>query len=433
MLAGVWVVLRSPGSRDAQLFFVAFSLLSIFMLPLQSPEPWLPRLHQAVFGVGGSVAFTAILLCSLSFPPGIPPEKRLSPWWASIGLLHGVVRVGYWIEGDFPREVVPKLALSVDLLFIVVGIGVIARNDRYAEPAARRRVRWVVLATGGWTLLTGAAAFADVVATDATDLDFPALVVISGLAAALVPVAVVVSVVRYNLFDIHRLLSATAAYSLALIVAAAAAIGATSWIGAPLAASLGMSPVVTQSSLLVVLAAVSHDLRQPLHAIGLLSETLEGQIAGSKGQATLSKIRGATTALADRIASLLDLSRLEAGTLLPEVGDVALDALLLGVVDEFDEVARRKHLQLRLDASSAVVRTDALMLGRIVRNLLSNELRYTDKGGVTISAVDAGGGVELRVSDTGPGIPLERQGAIFDEFVRLETGGEGLGLGLAIV
>lgn len=182
-----------------------------------------------------------------------------------------------------------------------------------------------------------------------------------------------------------------------------------------------------------LLAAVSHDLRQPLHAIGLLGETLGSQIEGDAARSTLSKIRGATTSLSEMIASLLDLSRLEAGTLRREIEDVALDPLMLGILDEMDEVARRKRLRLRFEVTGLIVRSDALMLARIVRNLVGNALRYTDKGGVTVTAVVQEGEVELRVRDTGPGIPLDRQSAIFDEFFRLEQGGEGLGLGLAIV
>ena len=133
--------------------------------------------------------------------------------------------------------------------------------------------------------------------------------------------------------------------------------------------------------------------------------------------------------------SLIDVSRLEQGAVTPIPGDIELDPLLERLADEAEPAARAKSLELRRAATGLRVRSDPVLLGRILQNLLVNAVRYTRKGHVALSAVQHGGEVHISVSDSGPGIPEERREAIFAEFVRLheDASVQGLGLGLSIV
>ncbi|MGO4871798.1 MAG: ATP-binding protein [Roseiarcus sp.] len=185
-----------------------------------------------------------------------------------------------------------------------------------------------------------------------------------------------------------------------------------------------------------VLTSISHDLLQPLNAARLalsaLAEIdLEREPKGLVAQAD----RGLAT-LEELIRTLLDLSRLDAGVATPDLRDFALDGVLQSLAGEQARVAAKRGLKLRVARSRVVVRSDPLLLRRIVQNLLANALRYTRRGGVLLGGRARGGRWIVEVWDTGPGIAEERREAIFQEFQRGEAGsagGEGFGLGLAIV
>lgn len=184
-----------------------------------------------------------------------------------------------------------------------------------------------------------------------------------------------------------------------------------------------------------LLASASHDLRQPLHALALFSERLVRAAGGSPLQGLAERIHASAAALTSMFDTLLDLSRLEAGTVEPQVEDLELDGLLGRLADEFRELARAKGLELAFEPSRARVRSDPVLLGRILQNLLANAVRYTERGRVSLRALREGSEVAIEVQDTGPGIPAERRADVFREFVRLPgaAGSDGLGLGLSIV
>jgi signal transduction histidine kinase len=183
-----------------------------------------------------------------------------------------------------------------------------------------------------------------------------------------------------------------------------------------------------------LLAAASHDLRQPLHAIGLFAEALGQRLSDPEARRLLDRIESANESLQEMFGELLDLGRLEAGALAADPRDVPVGPLLDRVAGELAPVAARKGIGLRSVASSLVVRSDPLLLARIVRNLASNAVRYTERGRVLLGARRAGDAVRIEVWDTGPGIPAEHRERIFQEFVRFGSAdAQGLGLGLAIV
>lgn len=185
------------------------------------------------------------------------------------------------------------------------------------------------------------------------------------------------------------------------------------------------------------LAAASHDLRQPLHALSLFFGSLEERNHQPDLQPILGQIRRSLDSLHGLFSSLMDLSRLDAGAQRPAVRDFPLDDLLQQIELEHFLPARAKGLSLRVHASSLWVASDPVMLKRMLDNLVANAIRYTDRGGVLVGCRRRGHKVVVQVWDTGVGIAPEAQADVFREFVQLsnpERNRErGLGLGLAIV
>lgn len=180
------------------------------------------------------------------------------------------------------------------------------------------------------------------------------------------------------------------------------------------------------------LAAIGHDLLQPLHAAHLLTDALQQRSAGE--QADLARqIGGALDSTTDLLATLLDMSRLEAGGLVPEPRDFPLSDVLDPLVEQFRAIAANRGLRLRYVPTRAWVHSDPQMLRRVLQNFLANALRYTTHGSVLLGVRRTRDGLQIAVHDTGPGIALSQQDVIFEEFRRGdEVSGQGLGLGLAI-
>jgi signal transduction histidine kinase/CheY-like chemotaxis protein len=183
------------------------------------------------------------------------------------------------------------------------------------------------------------------------------------------------------------------------------------------------------------LAAASHDLRQPVQALSLFVEQLHGHMKSAEGGRLVERIDAAVVAMNELFNALLDISKLDAGVLSTEVTEFQIAHLLKRIESTFADVAREKGLSFRIVSSDAWVRSDFILLERIVLNLVSNAVRYTAAGGVVVGCRRRGEIVLIEVWDSGPGIPEDQRGNIFGEFYRLagrNTHG-GLGLGLAIV
>ena len=184
------------------------------------------------------------------------------------------------------------------------------------------------------------------------------------------------------------------------------------------------------------LAAVSHDLRQPMHALGLFVEDLRGADLDDAATSVLAKMDSALELSNGLLDTILVMSGLESGMVAPNVVVFPLQKLLERVDQAFGAVAEKKGLRLLVIPCDAFVRSDPALLERIIFNLVSNAIRYTDRGGVAVACRNRGGAIHLQVWDTGLGIPAEYRDAIFREFYRIEGEGRdrgGLGLGLAIV
>ena len=185
------------------------------------------------------------------------------------------------------------------------------------------------------------------------------------------------------------------------------------------------------------LAAASHDLRQPLHALSLYSAALKLRAAdGATGEIAehINKALGSFSTLVD---SLLDISKLDAGAVRPEPQRMSVKVLIERIEADYRPVAREKGLEFRVAPVDVEVRSDPVLLGRVVRNLVDNAFKYTRAGSVTLSAELDETTVRIAVRDTGPGIPEAERERIFEEFYQVgnpeRDRAEGLGLGLAIV
>jgi signal transduction histidine kinase/FixJ family two-component response regulator len=185
------------------------------------------------------------------------------------------------------------------------------------------------------------------------------------------------------------------------------------------------------------LAAASHDLRQPLHAMNLFVEALRRERDPIKAADVVAHLGASAQALEELLNELLDISKLEAGMFQPQVGVIDLQKLFDALAREFVPVAEDKGIELGFVATRTMVRSDPHMLGRILRNIVANAVRYTVKGAVLVGCRRKGGAVAVAVYDTGPGIAPEHHEAIFREFYQLgnpeRDRRKGLGLGLAIV
>jgi CheY-like chemotaxis protein/nitrogen-specific signal transduction histidine kinase len=186
------------------------------------------------------------------------------------------------------------------------------------------------------------------------------------------------------------------------------------------------------------LAAASHDLRQPLHALSLLAGALAERIQYDEVKGIVDKIRAAVSALENLFNALLDISKLDSGVLRPRIEDFHLQPLFDRMENDYRPEAEQKGLAFEVDnCGELIVRSDNILLERILRNFVSNAIRYTNKGSVNLTARLEGERIALIVTDTGLGIPEEKQSVIFDEYVQLDNPerdrDKGLGLGLAIV
>lgn len=185
------------------------------------------------------------------------------------------------------------------------------------------------------------------------------------------------------------------------------------------------------------LAAASHDLRQPLHALSLFVDALKDSKSETERANIFPRIELSLDALRRLFDALLDMSRLDAHVVIPETSHFDIAEFLNEIAEEFKSEASEKNLKLKVHARSLIVETDRLLLERVLRNLISNALRYTDSGGVLLSARLRGNKVLLQVWDTGIGIPEESKEDIFIEFQQLHNSHrdrtQGLGLGLALV
>ena len=185
------------------------------------------------------------------------------------------------------------------------------------------------------------------------------------------------------------------------------------------------------------LAAVSHDLLQPLNAARLFTSALLEQSFGPKAEGLVRSVSTSLDDVENLLGTLVDISKLDAGVITPDVTAFDLRDLLNNIAREFRQMAAAEGLVLDFVPCSVVVRSDSQLLARILRNFLTNAIRYTEQGRILLGCRRQNGHVLLQVWDTGSGIPEDKLTEVFQEFKRIRPNGaqtdKGLGLGLAIV
>lgn len=184
------------------------------------------------------------------------------------------------------------------------------------------------------------------------------------------------------------------------------------------------------------LAAASHDLRQPLHALGLFVSGLAQSEAAKHEPRLVAQIQTAVDTLQNLLDAILDISRLDGGNMVPEIDSFPLGRVLDRLTRDLALLAEQKGLQLKVRRVQAWVHSDEKLVERILLNLVGNALRYTQAGGVLVSCRRRRGTMLVEVWDTGEGIPEHAREEIFEDYVQLgnpeRDRAKGLGLGLAI-
>ena len=184
-------------------------------------------------------------------------------------------------------------------------------------------------------------------------------------------------------------------------------------------------------------AAASHDLRQPLQAIGIYVSLLKKRAHGPM-EPLVGNLSTAVESLSKLVEELLEISRLDSGAIQPRSQQIVIDEMFGLLEQEFAPQAANKGIELRVRRAGFAVESDSTLMLRVVRNLLANAVRYTAHGGVLLAARPRGGVISIEVWDTGPGIRQQELDRVFEEFYRGESskgesGKGGFGLGLSIV
>jgi signal transduction histidine kinase/ActR/RegA family two-component response regulator len=185
------------------------------------------------------------------------------------------------------------------------------------------------------------------------------------------------------------------------------------------------------------LAAASHDLRQPIHALNLYLGAFSQIRLTPETTSILAKVRQCALIMDEMFRTLLDVSKLDAGAVQPRISVFPLAPIFARIKLEFEPQARAKSLELRVLRCSAFAKSDSGMVERVLRNLISNAIRYTDHGRIVVGCKRHHGSLRICVYDTGVGIEPREQSLVFEEFYqagnRVRERSRGLGLGLAIV
>lgn len=185
------------------------------------------------------------------------------------------------------------------------------------------------------------------------------------------------------------------------------------------------------------LESTSNDMRQDLQTLTLLGAVMRKIVADPKAQEICTSQDEAVANLGDLLNSILEFSELESGDVKPQIADAPIQDIFQQLEDEFTTLAKAKGLELTFSSQAEIALSDSKLLMRILRSLISNAIRYTNRGTVEISCRHDSSGLKIAVSDSGIGIAPDKVGVIFDEFYRVSSdplgGNGGRGLGLSIV
>lgn len=181
------------------------------------------------------------------------------------------------------------------------------------------------------------------------------------------------------------------------------------------------------------LALASHDILQPLNAARLYLSAIDKERLDPESQGFVGKVDNALDSTEHLLSTLLAIAKMDQGAMQPKLKHITLNQVLEPLVQEYSVLAEQRHLEFRARLNDLIVETDPTYLRRILQNFLSNAVKYTDQGGVLLGVRKKKDYAEIRVWDTGPGIPEQQQRNVFEAFVRLHKGSaSGVGLGLSV-
>ena len=184
------------------------------------------------------------------------------------------------------------------------------------------------------------------------------------------------------------------------------------------------------------LTAASHDLRQPLQAMTTINDILKIKLKDEGALELVNNMSECLISMKEQFSTLLSISQLESGSITPRMREFPVEKLLHRIDATYHFLARQKGLYLRVAQSSAIIKSDPVLLGQILENMVSNAIRYTETGRILVGCRHHGSMLRIEVWDSGIGIPEEKRGLIFDDFYQLgnpeRDSKKGWGLGLAI-
>jgi signal transduction histidine kinase/CheY-like chemotaxis protein len=413
----LWLRRRDPGYA---LFAIAVMLWSIHTLMTLTTEPLLPQPHWAILWTWGYLVFVALLCLFCIRFAGVAWRA-----YERVVVLYAVISLPALYVANALDSFVP-VASAARLGGIVMVLIALASVARYA--IRQWNLESALLLVAG--AISATFAIHDwLAAQNPLDLRPVRLVPYAALAF--------LTLFGYLLTDrFVRALNATERLNAELeqrVVEKSAALSAQLQV-TRVAKEAAEAANRAKSSFL---AAASHDLRQPLHALGMFSQALTERTRDAEGQLLAQRITTSVAALEALFSALLDVSKLDAGAVVAQPRDFAIRPLLDRLADECMPELLERGLKLGIVCGDAVVRSDPVLIERILRNLVANALRYTQHGGIVIGCRRRGAAYSLEVWDSGPGIPAAQRARIFEEFYQIGNPGRdrtrGLGLGLAIV
>jgi signal transduction histidine kinase len=290
----VLVLLRAPGSPRSRLLFAAFLTFAIVETPFRGSSRWLTYLDDVTFHGLGPVALCLLTRLIIAFPEEMDERYRLSPWWSALGLLFTATRVGYYLGGPWPPQWAPYVVLGADVAIAALGTFALTWNYAHAAPIGRRRIKWLILSGYAGVLPVLAIGLTAALGGRAGGIELHRVFQYSQVLAALFPVGCLVAVLRYNLFDIDRLLTATTTTAVLFAAGGLAALVVVPQLATALAGGSPAQERVTELLLLVGLAAVvvpvvrfaaprlSHAFSRPAHARELAFDQLLRDLAACR-------------------------------------------------------------------------------------------------------------------------------------------------------
>jgi signal transduction histidine kinase/CheY-like chemotaxis protein len=413
----LWLRRRDPGYA---LFATAVMLWSIHTLLTLTTEPLLPQPHWGILWTWGYLVFVALLCLFCIRFSGVA-------WRA------------------YERIVILYAGLSLPALYIAQAL------DRFAPAASAARLGSIVMVV---VALAAVARYA----IRQWNLESALLLIAGGISATF---AIHDWLASQNPLDLrpvwlvpYAALAFLTLFGYLLTDRFVRALNATERLNAELEQRVAEKSAALSAQLQVTraaketaeaanrakssfLAAASHDLRQPLHALGMFSQALTERTRDADGQLLAQRITTSVAALEALFSALLDVSKLDAGVIAAQPRDFAIRPMLDRLAEECLPELLERGLKLAVVCGDAVIRSDPVLIERILRNLVANALRYTHRGGIVIGCRRRGSTYSLEVWDSGPGIPAAQRERIFEEFYQIGNPGRdrtrGLGLGLAIV